>query len=212
MNPLEHRLFYRRHLPHFQPPGATVFITFRLAGSLPREVMERLLEEANRIDATLDRLTEAERLRQADIERRRMFGKWDAAIDTNCAGPQWLRDRQIAALVAESIRYRDSRSYRLEAYCIMPNHVHVVCTPLSKSGGKYESLPTIMHSLKGYTAHEANQYLQRSGDFWQPESYDHVVRDEVELNRVVAYVVNNPVKAGFVKQWEEWEWSYCRIM
>lgn len=210
MNPLEHRLFYRRHLPHFQPPEATVFITFRLAGSLPHEVLEQLLEEATRIDAMLEQLTEIERLRQADIERRRMFGKWDSAIDTNHTGPQWLRDRQIAALVAESLHYRNGRTYTLKAYCVMPNHVHLVCAPLSKPDGSYEALPALLHSLKGFTAHSANQYLGRSGEFWQKESYDHVIRDEAELQRVVTYIVNNPVKAGFVQRWEEWEWSYCR--
>jgi len=64
--------------------------------------------------------------------------------------------------------------------------------------------------LKGYTANKANKILNRTGTFWQHESYDHVVQDEKELERVIAYVLNNPVKAGFVSTWQEWKWSYVQ--
>lgn len=67
-----------------------------------------------------------------------------------------------------------------------------------------------MHSLKRYTAVEANKLLGRQGQFWQHESYDHVVRDEAELNRVRDYVLKNPVKVGLVESPAEWPWSYMR--
>jgi REP element-mobilizing transposase RayT len=62
--------------------------------------------------------------------------------------------------------------------------------------------------LKGFTALAANRRLGRTGAFWQPESYDHVVRDSGELERIVAYVVRNPVKAGLVAAADEWPWTY----
>ena len=65
-----------------------------------------------------------------------------------------------------------------------------------------------MQSLKGYTARKANLLLERSGVFWQPESYDHVIRDANEWRRIITYVLNNPVKAGLVDTWEKWQWSY----
>jgi hypothetical protein len=68
----------------------------------------------------------------------------------------------------------------------------------------------IMKSLKGYTAWECNRVLQRKGTFWQAESYDHIVRDAGEFQRVVNYVLNNPVKAGLVKDWRDWKWNYQR--
>jgi REP element-mobilizing transposase RayT len=78
----------------------------------------------------------------------------------------------------------------------------------------YESteppLDVIMHSLKSYTANEANKLLKRSGAFWETESYDHVIRDEREYYRTIAYVLNNPVKAGLVRNWRDWPWSYKR--
>jgi REP-associated tyrosine transposase len=67
-----------------------------------------------------------------------------------------------------------------------------------------------MKSLKGFTAWECNRALGRKGTFWQQESYDHVIRDSAEFQRIVRYVLNNPVKAGLVKDWREWKWNYRR--
>jgi len=188
-----------------------LFITFRLAGSIPKTVMTRLLEEANQIERMLSQLTNPqERAKRAYLEQRRLFGKWDAALDTNKNGPLWLSNPRIASLVAESIHYRDSEVYSLDAFCIMPNHAHLVYTPLAKPDGSYHAMSAIMHSLKLYTARQGNEVLGRKGNFWQHENYDHVVRDEAEWRRIIAYVVNNPVKAGLVQHWSEWEWTYCK--
>jgi len=169
------------------------------------------MAERQRVEKNLEQIADpAERARQAYLEERRLFGKWDEALDTSQQGPRWLADHRIAELVAESLHYRDGRVYTLHAFCIMPNHVHLVCTPLEKSDGTYHSLTAILHSLKRYTAREANRILGRGGAFWQAESYDHVVRDEREFRRIIAYVLNNPVKAGLVSTWEEWPWNYLK--
>jgi REP-associated tyrosine transposase len=68
-----------------------------------------------------------------------------------------------------------------------------------------------MHSLKLYTAREANKVLQRSGTFWEHESFDHYIRNEAEWKRTVKYVLENPVKAGLVRTWQDWPWNYLRI-
>jgi 3-isopropylmalate/(R)-2-methylmalate dehydratase small subunit len=188
-----------------------LFITFRLAGSLPRAVIEELMAERQWVEERVGQITDpTERARQIHREERRLFEKWDAALDAHRQGPRWLADHRIANLVAESLHSRDGKVYTLHALCIMPNHVHLVCTPLEKPDGTYHSLPAILHSLKHYTAREANLILGRLGAFWQAESYDHVVRDEGELRRIIAYVLNNPVEAGLVSSWEEWPWNYSR--
>ena len=74
----------------------------------------------------------------------------------------------------------------------------------------YNTLSSIMQSLKGYTAWKANRLLGRSGAFWHHESYDHAVRNASEWQRIITYVLNNPVKAGLVDEWEKWRWSYYR--
>jgi REP element-mobilizing transposase RayT len=211
MSTLEYQFFYRRHLPHFQPPGATLFVTFRLAGSIPAQVLQQLLAESERVKALLDNITDPqERAKRAYLEQRLLFGKWDTALDTTQSGPFWLREPQIAELVVESLHHRDNRVYDLDAFCIMPNHVHVVYTPLLKDDGTYHAMSAIMHSLKRYTARQANLLLGREGSFWQHENYDHVVRDEEEWRRIIMYVLNNPVKAGLVRQWDEWPWTCCK--
>ena len=65
-----------------------------------------------------------------------------------------------------------------------------------------------MHSLKSYTAKEANKVLNRTGEFWEHESYDHYVRDEAGHERIVKYILQNPVKAKLVENWQDWRWSY----
>jgi len=73
---------------------------------------------------------------------------------------------------------------------------------------EHVSLAKYMHSLKGYTGKMANKILGRNGDFWQHESYDHVVWDQAELRRIVEYVLENPVKAGLVLDQGDWKWSF----
>ena len=133
-------------------------------------------------------------------------------METCHDSPVWLRDPRIAALVAASLHHLNGQVYALDAFCIMPNHVHIVMKPLPKPDNTYHALISMMHSLKRYTARQANLMLERRGSFWQPENYDHVVRDEDEWQRIVRYVVYNPVKAGLVQEWTAWEWTYCRYV
>ena len=153
---------------------------------------------------------------------RYWFRAFEEALHNNNSGPMWLGDETVAGIMKESLHHRDNQEYQLDAYCIMPNHVHVVFTPnisekdlrayQTKRGLRFHSKVSttskIMESLKGYTARKCNQALHRSGSFWQTESYDHVVRDGTGFDRIVNYVLNNPVKAGLVSEWQEWKWSY----
>ena len=202
--PIDYKHFYRRHLPHYQPPGATFFITFRLAGSLPAEVRQRLEVEAQCIAPDIERRAPQLCQQAADKAYMQFFEQWDSELDASRSGPRWLAEPAIAQLVCEALHYRDGRVYTLDAYSVMPNHVHLVCTPLSSGSGFY-SLSKIMHSLKGFTAWQANRLLKRKQDFWQHENYDHVVRDEKEFEHIVKYVLDNPIRAGLPENW-----AYCR--
>lgn len=205
-------IFHRRNLPHIQPPGATLFLTFRLAGSLPQHVVQALLQEAGQLDETLAAISDPQvRSELAHREQRRLFGKWDDALAQSTHGPTWLKEPAIAQLIADSMHYLGKKRYDLLAYCIMPNHNHMVFTPSLKDDGSYHSLSSIMQSLKGFTAYKANQLLDRRGAFWQDESYDHTVRNQAELERIIKYVLFNPVKAGLVRDWREWPWTYCKM-
>ena len=237
----ELKSFSRRNLPHIQIPGATFFVTFQLAGSIPQHVLAQWRTEKLQFDREKSRLLRLQNdSRPAATQHRHFeeknkhlewcrqwFRKFEKTLDDAQSGPVWLKDDRIAKEIAESLHYRDGKVYCLDAYCIMSNHVHAVFTPLAMQSSRtdlvnsaedttqrkslhYNPLSSIMQSLKGYTARKANCLLGRSGAFWQQESYDHVVRDTSEWQRIITYVLNNPVKAGLVDRWEKWQWSYCR--
>lgn len=207
---LDYKLSYRKNLPHIQPLGATFFVTCRLAGSLPRIVLEELQERETRAEKIiLATAAAAERDRLLYREKRRAFGCFDSTLDRAATGPTWLKQPEIAAIILESLHFLNRQYYDLDVFCVMSNHIHAVFSPLRQENGEYVALQRILHSLKRYTAREANKHLQRSGSFWQRESYDHFVRDERELNRIRKYVLNNPVKAGLVDEAEKWPYSWA---
>ncbi|MEO7970118.1 MAG: transposase [bacterium] len=147
-----------------------------------------------------------------DFERK-WFAKFEEILDGAAVGPVWLSNERIADIVAEGLHHRHGEAYRLDAFSIMSNHVHAVIKPLPKSVDEDsdQALSAIMQSLKGYTAFQCNKLLGREGEFWAHESYDHWIRDNDEWQRIVAYVLNNPVKGGCVQRWQDWKWNYCRL-
>ena len=216
MNQYNHKPYYRRNLPHIQPPGATFFITFNLTGSIPKHILQQYITEKRKLEAA-EQITSKQK-QDIPEKKREWFRKFEETLDQANNGPVWLKNEQIAKLVAESLHHLNGKVYSLISYCIMANHVHVVFTPLKIQPFvtddkqthymRYHSLASIMHSLKSYTAQKANQILGRSGAFWQHESYDHCIRNSDELHRIIRYVLNNPVKIGLVKEWKEWKWNY----
>ena len=208
---LNYREFYRRNLPHIQPRGAAFLVNFRLADSLPADVVDQLRAEAVALDTKLAKLQDPqERISVRDKEQRKLFGKWDDALHNNKTGPFWLKEDRIAEIVANSIRFHDGKWFDVLAYCIMPNHVHLVLAPYESSENADYSLTRIMHNIKRNSANHANKALGRTGAFWQHENYDHFARDEKELERIIKYVLYNPVKAKLVKEQTAWKWSYCK--
>ncbi|GAB3581575.1 REP-associated tyrosine transposase [Hymenobacter daeguensis] len=197
--------YYRRNMPHIVPPGATLFITFRLAGSLPAAAVQQLQAE---LEAALDTISQAipadEQPAAAHRARKAYFGQFDAQLDGSASGPDWLRQPAVAALVKRELDLLPELQINVLSYCIMPNHVHVV---LQLPEGPDVAFGKLMQRLKGRTAYAANKLLGRRGPFWQHESYDHLVRGTRELARINSYVVMNPVKAGLVENWEEWPFT-----
>lgn len=200
---------YRRYLPHFQPAGVAFFITGRLYGSLPRESLERLREEKEADYNRIRREYSDGTIREEEISKlhERHFAKWDQCLDTNTQEPQWLRIPAIAEIVTESLHQWDGISYALVAYCLMPNHFHLIIDT-SDEVKFTKPLYAIMHSLKSFTAKQANKVLNREGTFWQEESYDHIIRDAREFKNTIAYTLESPVKAGLVEDWEKFPYSF----
>jgi len=200
------KIYYERNLPHWHPPGATFFLTYRLAGSIPLAVLRQMKEDSDELLKLAEKTLQGATLEAQRYQiQRRFFGQYDAALDTNPNGPYWLRESAVAELVIESLRFCAEKHFHLWAFCIMPNHVHV----LLKHHPEALLMSKILQSHKGFTGQEANKLLGRNGKFWHRETYDHVVRDQNEFDRIARYILNNPVKAKLVDKWEDWPYTYA---
>jgi putative transposase len=167
----------RGYLPHFDSPETVQFVTFRLADSLPTAVAKALGH------------------REGNVHRI------DRELDVGL-GACWLRKPDIASLVQDALLHFDGERYCLLAWCLMPNHVHVVIDIVGD-----QSLTNIVRSWKSFTARQANARLERSGPFWHADYFDRYMRNEEHLAQTVEYVEQNPVKAGFVSTAADWIWS-----
>ena len=176
--------YTRNRLPHCDAPGLIQAITFRLADALPREVLQRIA-----------------RLRD-DADKRRQLEHWmDAGL-----GSCLLADPRCAGIVQQALRYHDGNKYRLLAWCVMPNHVHVLIEP-----AEGVPLADILHAWKSYTAKRINRLLGRSGRVWQREYYDRYIRNDHHLAAVIRYIHHNPVKAELAATPEAWRFSSARL-
>ncbi|MEW6401319.1 MAG: transposase [Chloroflexota bacterium] len=209
--------FYRRKLPHWQPEGAMYFITFRLANSLPVQVVRDLEEQRERERQAIRVKFIGAQLRDELYKLdKKYFGYFDSWLD-RCVeeSPRWLAEEKVAQIAANQLHVLDGERYRLIAYCLMSNHGHIVIDTAEHSFKPTHigvtapyPLTDTLKLLKGRTARYCNQALERSGKFWHSESYDHVIRDQGEYERNVWYVLNNPVKAGLVENREDWKFTY----
>jgi REP element-mobilizing transposase RayT len=197
MDPREgFELRYGSNLTHWTQIGAAYAVTFRLADSLPADVVDDWERERRDIihEAKVRRgsLTDFHRERLSKLFSEKVERFLDRGVG-NC----WLRDERIATVVRDALLFFEGDRYILYAWCIMPNHVHVVLQP--KAGFE---LPDILHSWKSFTALKANRILNAGQQFWQPESYDHLIRDEQDLINQIRYVEQNPAEAGLTN----WRW------
>jgi REP element-mobilizing transposase RayT len=187
----------RGYLPHIDSSETIYFITFRLADSL---TATRLSEWKRELQFNRMNTTDPKSIAKLEYD---YYAKVQNHLDQSF-GNCWLRETEIALIVDRVIRHFNNLRYQLFAWTIMPNHVHVLFQ--LKSGF---SLSSILHSWKGYSAHKANQLLNRTGEFWQREYFDRIVKSERQLEFTLRYILNNPVKAGLCKQFFQWPWTGC---
>lgn len=162
----------RGYLPHFDAAGMQQHIVFGLADALP--------EQPDAHD-TIDSLA-----------------AFDGVLDRGCGGCL-LRDPRCAAIVQEELLHHDGERYRLLAWCIMPNHVHVVVEQGADLAGT-------VRRWKSWTARRINAVAGRSGVVWRREYFDRFARNEDQLANMIWYVEQNPVAAGLVAEAQEWAW------
>jgi REP element-mobilizing transposase RayT len=138
------------------------------------------------------------------LEQRAKLAQFDPrSVEAYCdrgLGSCVLNDPRIAGAVAAALRFRDGKHYRLLAWCIMPNHVHVVVRLLPGV-----DLAAVLKTWKQFSSKSANHVLGRGGRFWQREYYDRLIRNEQEFSRAIRYVMENPLNAGL----KNWPWVWC---
>jgi len=226
---------YHRNLPHFERDGAFYFVTFRLANSIPISIIRQIREEFEQqknADIRQHGSISSKRLYHL---RFNVIQKIDDYLDNNI-NIRYLGQPAIADLVLKSILYfsviyhADASGFLrvptvevinsysdlkeieirfiLYRWIILPNHVHLLMRPLADPvTGKYFQLHRILQSIKSFSGRQANIILKRKGQFWQPESYDHIVRNQTELNRIWKYIDYNAVKAGLADAGSKWRWE-----
>ena len=192
----------RGALPHIKKEGASYFVTFRLAGTLPKNVLLQFKAEREAIIAN----ALAARRPLTWREQQELFTWYSTRVDKyldSGYGECWLKRADLAEMVADAIRFHQGQRFILHAWVVMPNHVHAVLRPL-----RAWTLSEILKSWKGFSARKINARLKRVGKtFWQGESYDHVIRHENESHERCHYTHMNPVNAGLCKRPEDWKWS-----
>ncbi len=181
---------HRRRLPHWQRPETSLFLTWRLADSLPEEKLDKYLSEK---EAWLANHPEP-RSSEDEEEFHKLFSdKIDKWLDAG-SGECLLRDPKIAKIVSDALHHFDGERYALDSFVVMPNHVHVLLQLAPD-----HKLEDVLHSWKSFTAKKINEALGREGMLWQPEYFDRMIRDEVHLENVRKYIENNPKHGKLVE-------------
>ena len=186
------------NLPHWQCKSAIYHISFRLADSVPQEVRERWLRER---ESLIENAKENGKEFSEEIERKAQYlysEQIEKYLDEGY-GKCYLSNVEIAKLVANTLTHFNNVRYRLHAWCIMPNHVHVLVETMPDN-----DLAKILHSWKSYTAHKANEILGLTRAFWQPDAYNHIIRSKREYHFQIRYIWENPERARL----QNWKWRW----
>lgn len=182
-------LYKSNYLPHFDGGEIAQFVTYRLAGSLPKRVLNFYKQQLER-----DLISEVQYHEQ--IDKYLDSGK----------GADFLKLPKIALMVEGNLLRFHMLKYQLYAWVIMSNHVHLLFTPINGF-----SLASIIHSIKSYTSSEANKMLDRVGRFWARDYFDRYIRNEEHFRNTVDYINQNPVKARLCRRPEDWPFGSARL-
>jgi type I restriction enzyme R subunit len=216
----EHRAvrIYQRSLPHWRQDGATYFVTFRLGDAIPTGVTRQWDDERRRWLAArtkrstglspchedkrstdlspcyTDVPTALRRLSPADLAQyHKHFNREMQDYLDRGVGECHLRDPDCVSSVRSQLLSGDGDACHIGDFVVMPNHVHVLILP---SPG--HELEDVLRGIKGASSRHCNLQLRRTGQFWQPESYDHIVRSLEQLLAYRDYIAANPQRAGVV--------------
>ena len=198
---------YWNHGPHFQFNDSIVFITWRLAFTLPAHILS-LFRELTAKPNDPETILTKEQIEKSNAHLYKVFMNFDNELAALPSLGFSLNDDGIAQIVTQSFQYFDRKRYELHAYCVMSNHVHLLLRALKNDNCEYHRIADIVQSLKRWTTHEMNRTMGKKGQIWDHFYFDRIIRDPRNYENVVSYILNNPVKAGLVDKFDKWRDSY----
>jgi putative transposase len=193
--------FVRKNLPHWLVADRPYFVTLRLDGTLPRDVVAELEHERQEFLATSGVDGEG----WTELQRRQ-FARIETILDALSPDRAWLAQPDIARLVLQNLTWLEQRGWQIHAAVVMSNHLHAV---MRNGDGRNGHLIEDLGHYKSYTGDQANRLLGRKGPFWAREDFDHWCRDEAKVIGACRYTCRNPVAAGLVTSWRDWPWVRC---
>ena len=228
----------RGYLPHLEFPETIQHVTYHLADSLPKEALVRM-EEERRYQQENQKCLAGDGRTTGDCQAGDgitggdcQAGAWRAWDEYLAAGygSCVLREPVIAEMVQKAFLHFDGERYRLFAWVVMPNHVHVLFQPLADW-----SVSKIVASWKSFTGRRIAEFVRARGEggrsqeglydeglcqagarrtdrIWHREYWDRFIRNQRHFEIVVHYIHENPVKAGLVAKAEDWLWSSARSL
>ena len=186
-----------KNLPHWSQTATLSFITWRTADSLPAVALQRITEDREQLlrnaglDPHADWKRELAQLSPADRGHIQwsLFEVWDEQLDRG-AGELLLANSDLSQIVANSLLHFDENRYFLTDFVVMPNHVHLLAAFANE-----DALIEQCTSWKRFTARQINVVLGTSGEFWQVEQFDHLIRSEEQFYHFRRYIAANPQRS-----------------
>jgi len=192
--------FVRRDLPHWLVADRTYFVTLRLFGTLPNSLIRELSEER----AELYESGTSDEDVWMDLHRAQ-FARIDALLDKGDNDIRWLAEDGVPEIILNSFGWlEDEAGWKIYAATVLSTHIHVV---MRNEMGRSGELLGDLEKFKRFSGTAANRVLGRTGRFWARDDFDHWCRTPDKIRSAVNYVRQNPVKAGLVRQWQDWPWT-----
>ena len=192
--PVDHKGWHQRgYLPHCDFADSIHAVTFRLADSLPKDLVQAWKQELE---------AGSPNMKSNRLELLRRIAKFEDAGYGECI----LRDPDCASVVQNKLIAGHGVSYKLIEWCVMPNHVHVLIGMLPGN-----PLGRLVQRWKGGSSVRINRYLGRNGSLWMEDYFDRFIRDQDHFLNARIYIRGNPVKAGLCQKDGDWKFSSAGV-
>ncbi len=202
---------HRRYLPHYQEKCRYYFLTWRLDGELPAHI-KRSIRDMQEVMIEIKRTESGAKNLSLIQEYSELVEKYDEQLGRYLPTGIDLSEKKNGKIVADAFRYYNNKLYKLCAYCIMPNHVHLLIQPSSEEEIQQVKISDIIKRIKSFTAKEINKLNNRTGALWRADYFDRQIRNDRDYCYTVEYILNNPVKAGLVERQSDWAFSFYRSL